>query len=181
MVAYNTFETVYRISIFDQKEAWWFAIFGAAMTFVIIAGIKRLRMREAGCRKGSRWIYRWPPWSEIALGALGLVLSSVGLAVVTVRMATALHAYRSRTYRVSEGTVTVLHRQPHSGHDRGDIVRIGDDELEINYYRHTPGYDRTIAHGGALREGVYARVFHYKGTILRIDIRRANSEPEIPK
>jgi hypothetical protein len=35
----------------------------------------------------------------------------------------------------------------------------------------TPGYQQTIAHGGALREGVYARLHHYDGVIIKVEVR----------
>lgn len=34
---------------------------------------------------------------------------------------------------------------------------------------------RTIAHGGVLKEGIYARIYYFKGHILRIDIDSSNS------
>ncbi len=172
----STFETVYRISIFDQRETLWFPIFGVVMVLLVIWGIRRLRT-PAGVRKEwPRWLSDMPPWFQIASGALGFLLCSVALTVSVVRTTGALHVYWSRTYNVSEGVVTVLHQQPREGHAQGDVVRIGDHQFEINYFRYTPGYDRTIARGGILREGVYARVCHYRGTILRIDIRKTQAK-----
>jgi hypothetical protein len=34
----------------------------------------------------------------------------------------------------------------------------------------TPGYKQTISHGGALREGVFARLHHYDGVILKGEV-----------
>jgi hypothetical protein len=168
----STFETVYRISIFDQSEILWLLAFGVVMVFLCIRGVRRLRM-ASGERKGwRRWVIDWPPWFEVACGVVGLLLCSVILTLSAIRTASALHVYWGQTYNVSEGMVTVLHEQAREGHDEGDIIRVGNDQFEINYFRYTPGYKRTIARGGVLRQGVYARVFHYKGTVLRIDICR---------
>jgi hypothetical protein len=82
-----------------------------------------------------------------------------------------LDVYNNQQYRVAEGIVEVLHTQPWSGHDKGDIIRIGQATLEVNYYVATVGYKKTIANGGVLKNGVYARVYYTDGTILRVDIK----------
>jgi hypothetical protein len=48
---------------------------------------------------------------------------------------------------------------------------VGDRQFEINYLLATPGYRQTIAHDGALREGVYARLHHYGGVIIKVEVR----------
>jgi hypothetical protein len=72
---------------------------------------------------------------------------------------------------VTEGTVHVIHMQPAHGHASGDKIIVGDRQFEIDYFRVTPGYRQTIAHGGALREGVYARLHHYDGVIIKVEVR----------
>lgn len=79
--------------------------------------------------------------------------------------------YQNRRYDTVEGTVYVLREQPEIGHAPGDLILIGGKEFVINYFRMTPGYRRTISHGGALRNGVYARLCYRDGHILRVDIR----------
>jgi len=79
-------------------------------------------------------------------------------------------AYREQRYAIAEGDVKVLHVQPASGHSKGDIIRIGDVELVVDYYYATPAYRQTIAHGGVLKENAHARVYHYNGEILRVDV-----------
>lgn len=87
--------------------------------------------------------------------------------------------YQSQDYQVTEGYVNVKHVQPYNGHDIGDIIEIGNTELEVDLYSRTFGYKITIAHNGVLTEGTYARVYFTedpsrisKYTILRIDIKR---------
>jgi hypothetical protein len=72
---------------------------------------------------------------------------------------------------VSEGTVHVTHMQPLHGHADGDKIIVGGRQFEINYFMVTPGYRQTIAHGGALREGMYARLHHYEGVIIKVEVR----------
>jgi hypothetical protein len=61
--------------------------------------------------------------------------------------------------------------QPVHGHASGDKIIVGDRQFEIDYFRVTPGYQQTIAHGGALRERVYARLHHYDGVIIKVEVR----------
>ena len=89
--------------------------------------------------------------------------------------------YNSKQYQVAEGIVHVTHTQPAYGHDKGDVIKIGNVELVVNAYLETFGYKATISHGGALTEGTYARVFYdydptasesFQYTILQVDIKK---------
>jgi hypothetical protein len=82
-----------------------------------------------------------------------------------------LSAFQQKRYDIIEGKVAVLHEQPETGHDKGDIVKVGNIKFTINYFTPTNAYKQTIAHGGVLKDGVYARVYYYEGKILRIDIK----------
>lgn len=79
---------------------------------------------------------------------------------------------KSKQYSIAEGIVKVLYEQPYQGHSVGDKIQISNTTFIIDYFDHShPTYHKTIAHGGALRSGVYARVYHHGGVILRIDIK----------
>jgi len=82
-----------------------------------------------------------------------------------------LNAYEEKKCQVVEGLVEVLHRQPATGHAKGDIVVVNGKQFEVNYFYATPAYHNTLAHGGVLDRDVYARIYSYNGEILRIDIR----------
>ncbi len=79
--------------------------------------------------------------------------------------------YDREQYQIAEGVVHVLHEQPRMGHAAGDLVTIAGKQFTVDYYVQGLGYDQTIAWGGALKEGTYARVFYDRDTILRVDIR----------
>ena len=81
-------------------------------------------------------------------------------------------AYRNGQYQVVEGQVQVLHEQPATGHTKGDIITVNEKQFEVNYFYDTPAYRNTLAHGGVLGGGVYARFYYYNGEILRVDIRK---------
>jgi hypothetical protein len=81
-------------------------------------------------------------------------------------------AYRHGQYQVVEGQVQMLHEQPATGHTSGDIITVNGKQFEVNYFYLTPAYRNTLAHGGVLNAGVYARIFYHNGEILRVDIRK---------
>ena len=83
-----------------------------------------------------------------------------------------MSAYRQKQYQIVEGPVQILHQQPATGHSNGDIVAVNGQQFEVNYFYATPAYHNTLAHGGVLGAGVYARIYYYNGEIVRIDIRR---------
>ena len=70
-------------------------------------------------------------------------------------------AYRHGQYQVVEGPVQVLHEQPATGHTKGDIITVNGKQFEVNYFYLTPAYRNTVAHGGVLASGVYARIYYH--------------------
>jgi hypothetical protein len=92
-----------------------------------------------------------------------------------------LDVYRNGQSQVVEGIVHVSHAQPANGHASGDKIAVGGQTFEVNYFRVTPGYKQTISHGGALREGVFARLHHHDGVILKVEIgNKRTGQPDRP-
>ena len=81
-------------------------------------------------------------------------------------------AYAAGRCEIVEGEVAVRRQQAFHGHSSGDLVVVAGREFEVNYFRATPAYSRTLAHGGALGNGVHARICHLDGEILRLEVRR---------
>jgi hypothetical protein len=81
--------------------------------------------------------------------------------------------YDAHQSKITEGIVHVSHTQPAGGHDKGDILTVGNVKFEVSYYVSTCAYKQSIAHGGALTEGTDARIYYadYR-TILRIDVKK---------
>src|SRR5438477_78309 len=77
----------------------------------------------------------------------------------------------NRRSDVIEGVISVKHEQPASGHTKGDVITIEGKEFEVNQFLVTPGYKTTISHGGALKQGVYARLHYHDGIILKAEIK----------
>jgi hypothetical protein len=83
-----------------------------------------------------------------------------------------MSAYQQKQYQIVEGPVQILHQQPATGHTKGDVIALKGEQFEVNYFYATPAYRNTLAHGGVLGAGVYARIYYYNGEILRVDIRK---------
>ena len=86
----------------------------------------------------------------------------------------AVQAYRRGEYEVLEGDVRVLRTQSADGRGPADLVELAGRTLEVDATPDAPGYARTVAHGGGLRNGVRARVYINHGAILRVDVWRPN-------
>lgn len=136
---------------------------GAIMTVVRLIPITRFRIK------------RFVPIFIIVWGVGWLGFAPVILSMH--RRADALYEdYQMQRYEMVEGTVEVIRTQPAEGHAPGDLVRIGDKEFVVNFFLSTPAYRWTLSHGGDLKDGVYARVFHTNGNILRVDIKARNGQ-----
>ena len=168
---------------YDETLSWaqgmlntgiWYAIVAVIVMVTLPFRLKRL----PGPRKISAllfvilWLFIWIGGTAVAFRS-GITES----AEQEKEFQNLMELYRNDQYRVAEGVVEVLHEQPYGGHDKGDIIRIGEDELKIDYYTSTFGYKKTISHCGALVDGVYARVYYtlVKGNfpyvaILRVDV-----------
>ena len=95
-------------------------------------------------KKGRKGIIPWrtylPPTFGIVVGSILLFFSMALFWSGIVQTNKLVSAYEHGEYNIVEGIVHVLHMQPAGGHDKGDILRIGNDEFVIDYFRFTPGY-----------------------------------------
>ena len=105
----------------------------------------------------------------VVIGALWLSLSPTVLAVIEEKSAIQ-DLYDAGHYESVEGVVKVLREQPVEGDTVGDLIEVGGFRFAINFYTETPGYKHTIANGGALREGVRARLRFRDDLILKVEV-----------
>jgi hypothetical protein len=108
-------------------------------------------------------------------GILWLAMHIPLLRIATSDIDHLLDVHKNGEDQVAEGNVHVLREQPVNGHASGDKITVGDQTFEVNYFLITPGYNQTIAHGGVLREGVFARLHYYNGVILKVEIGNAKT------
>lgn len=79
---------------------------------------------------------------------------------------------KAKNAEVVEGIVHVSHRQPYHGHTSGDKITINGQPFEVDYFSAAPGYKDTLARGGVLGEGTYARVHHCDGVIVKVEVKK---------
>jgi hypothetical protein len=146
------------------------ALFRMAIGVVfLIAGIRGLIRKRTEGRfpkqlVGSAFMIGW--------AVLWIVMHIPLWRIGTTNITHLLDTYRNGKSQIAEGIVHVLHEQPAHGHSSGDKITVGGQTFEVNYFLVTPGYKQTISHGGALREGVFARLHYYDGVILKVEIRK---------
>ena len=91
--------------------------------------------------------------------------------------------YASQDYEVVEGTVHVIKVGGRYPNGPVDIIQIGNVRFSMGCGSSRFDYSQSISCGGALIEGVYARVFYYEDVayysipiqypdILRVDIKK---------
>ena len=126
------------------------------------------------------WIYRDQLFSEDkpalpAAGLMGmLVCFALGWWVAHMNLFLFAVSDIAGNTRVTEGVVHVLGVQAYHGHNAGDKITVGDEPFEVNYFGSSPGYKQTLAHNGALDEGVHARIHHCNGIILKVEVKAKN-------
>jgi hypothetical protein len=156
----------------------WALLALAAPTVVLVVGITWIRRQKFpkwwNQKKAGKPAFLLV-WSILTLAAAGFgfgyrIWQNTGL----------LRAYRSGNAQVVEGTVHVIHQQPATGHDIGDIVEVGGVQLEIDYYTASTAYSQTVAHGGVLTEGTWARLWYSGKDILRVDVTKEPSSRPVP-
>lgn len=165
----NNFTTVFEITSGTngiRADVLFRLVVGIAILTVGIVGLV-LRKRTQG-----RFPKRlWTPAFMIFWGVVWLLMHIPLWLIGTSDIDQLLELYQSGRSEIAEGIVHVTHKQPSGGHAAGDKITVGGQEFEINYFIVTPGYNKTISHGGALREGVYARLYYHNGVILKVEIK----------
>jgi hypothetical protein len=164
----NELHTVFDITLGSNGiggDAWSQMAIGIGTVIAGMVWVMRVWRMRAGWRRMFNAV------SLIGFGAIWLIVNLPLWNLATLDTDRLFLIPLSGQSEVAEGTVHVTHMQPAHGHASGDKIIVGDRQFEIDYFRVTPGYRQIIAHGGALREGVYARLHHYDGVIVKVEVR----------
>ena len=161
-------QTVFDITVGSNgigSDAWVRMVIGIGVVIAGIVWLVRVLRMKAGWRQMFNSVFL------IGFGAIWLVVALPLWNLATSDTDRLIMIQLSGRSEVAEGTVHVTHLQPANGHTSGDKIIVGGRQFEINYFLLTPGYRQTIAHDGALREGVYVRLHHYDGVIIKVEVR----------
>jgi hypothetical protein len=165
----NELHTVFDITMGSNgigSDAWFRMAIGIGAALAGVIWLIRVRRRHAGWRQLFNAVFL------TGFGAVWLIVTLPLYTAATSNTDRLRLIQLSGQSEVSEGTVHVTHMQPAHGHSDGDKIIVGGRQFEINYFMVTPGYRQTIAHGGVLREGAYARLHHYNGVISKVEVRK---------
>lgn len=102
---------------------------------------------------------------------LGLLLSIFVLTVMYLDFRHLQNAYLAGDYTVVEGPVAHFRPMSESG-DKKERFSVGSASFEYSPYYPTPGFNQPAYRGGPIREGLWVRVTHHHGVILKLEIRR---------
>lgn len=69
-----------------------------------------------------------------------------------------------------EGVVNGLKPEPVNGHGPSESIEVAGERFFYSYYNDSPYYNRTVSHGGQVREGNYVRISHLRGQIASIQL-----------
>jgi hypothetical protein len=164
----NELHTVFDITVGANGiggDAWFRVAIGIGTAIAGMVWVVRAWRRQAGLRTMFNAV------SLFGFGAIWLIVTLPLWTLATPDTHRRFLIPLSGQSEVTEGAVHVTHMQPWHGHTGGDKIIVGDRQFEIDDFRVTPGYQQTIMHGGALREGVYARLHHYDGVITKVEVR----------
>jgi hypothetical protein len=153
----NEFTTVYDLtSQSAQMSGWFHFIFSMAL---IIGGILGVIFHKRMFENLPRSIF-----GIMVLFGLGWWLEHMELFNYVILR-------NAENIQVTEGIVHVTRTQPYQGHTSGDKITIDGQPFEIDYFHANTGYNESIAHGGVLQEGVYARIHHCDGVIYKVEVK----------
>ena len=83
-------------------------------------------------------------------------------------------AYAMGQYEVIEGRVERFRPMPYEGHSLESFVVAGT-RFSYSDFVSTPGFNNTASHGGPIRDGLWVRIAHRNGVILKLEIRPDNT------
>jgi hypothetical protein len=173
MLPYMTSEGDGYTTVFTVYEGFWRVIAYASVFLAVGTGGLTIAIRWIRSLHLPKWWARregGKPGAVLLWSIAFLSMAIVGFSAAGWRAYGLVRAYRSGAAQVSEGTVHVLRLQPHGGHAKGDLIEVDGAHLVVNHFVVTAAYKQTVAHGGVLREGTQARVWHHDKKVLRIDL-----------
>jgi len=66
---------------------------------------------------------------------------------------------------IAEGNIRLIYR-----HSKRDILELDGLRFELRYFEATDFYNINVEHGGVLKDGVYAKIYHKDGDILKVEL-----------
>ncbi|MEZ4374365.1 MAG: hypothetical protein R3B07_26325 [Polyangiaceae bacterium] len=160
-------ETLYVISSSPSSTQLVFVVLGAVLILLAIFAPRPLGHPKAAAPRTG--LERSERVASLLAGSLFAVVGVLTWLDAKRMNAEVYQAYTDGKCQIAEGTVHLEHIQPEEGHAQGDVVKLGGQTFEIDYFHLAAGYQQTVRKGGVLREGASMRVWLCDGRVARID------------
>lgn len=141
-----------------QYELIYNSTFPAWPLGVSVAAAVGLAVLLLGASRRSTWM--------VALGTAWAVSGALSSGILWVKHVQCM----SVPAQVVEGRVEVLSVQAFDGHSLGDVLDVGGHRVVVDSNSTRPGYSVPIARGGALRDGVHARLVIRGDRAMRVEV-----------
>ncbi|WP_220720919.1 hypothetical protein [Agarivorans litoreus] len=98
------------------------------------------------------------------------VTAPIILLYIIINHVSTYMSFQSKEFEIIRGKVSVLRTQPKEGHAPGDLIKIANKEIEIDYYVNSPCYHQTISNGGVLKSGKLVALYVSNNCILKVEV-----------
>lgn len=154
---FTTFQTIGMIAL-------GFGIIWVVFTIILVVKLKQRAL----------WIVGIIALCPLLFGCLFTFAGGTAASTSNQEYERLSNVYKSQAWKIAEGNVHLVRSQPRGGHAAGDLVIVNGVEFVIDYFNSSWGYHNTVAYGGILKDGTYARIYYEGKTILRIDAKLAD-------
>jgi hypothetical protein len=148
------------------------------------AALTIMALQERGVMASSSFLgflgpYRQRKWPARLILGFSILWALTTFVVTFSDYRRAVNAMRNGSAKIVEGTVTRFAPMPHTGHS---MESFGVNGLEFEYsdFFATAGFNNTATYGGPIREGLFVKIWHLGGEILRLDVEKAPNQTSDP-
>jgi hypothetical protein len=155
--------------IFDLAQegyrTWWFPAHGLVL---MVCGLGLVKFRARLPAHGPAWVNRYFPFvflTFMTLWTLGAIWSTY------TEYMTLTAALRAGNVQIVEGMVSAFSPQPKEG-KRNESFCVAGRCFFYSAFNVTNAYNRTATNGGVIKDGLFVRIHHVDGRIVRLEIKR---------
>jgi len=157
-------------TVFDVLDAgyryWWFPAGGAVF---VALGLALPRLIRAGVfRRSPPFMEKWFPRVFLSFS---IIWTTIALVLSLADYLGSVAAMKNGRTQFVEGKVTDFVPMPYGGHAE-ESFSVQSQRFSYSDFGLTSGFNSTSSHGGPIREGLEVRIWHLRGKILKLQIRR---------
>ena len=163
MSGLKLYETVYDLQSEGYAE-WWFPAFGLAMVILLVVIL--CYNQKLGKWRNSTRAHKRLQWLALGFPVVWTIWAIRGTYLEYRKLSAIMN---EGNVSMVSGRITNFDPMPTGGH-RDESFRVNGERFSYSDYSVSPGFKKTAVHGGPLREGLFVRVTHINGVIVRLEI-----------